>query len=574
MTQTASPLSAQAPATLSDLTVNAPTLSDIQALTQTVLTQLDAAPNVAEKRTIIAHWDAERRRIDTWSSLVYVRFAQNTQSLQAKADRDYADSLLPDWTDCQVRVKQRLLADPDRPELARQWGHHIFALWQLDVDAFDPALKADMVEEATLTAQYTALCASAAIPFNGETLNLSGLRAWLDNADRATRHAAHQAYWGFFHQHQATLDTLFDQLVTLRHRMAQTLGFETFTPLGYRHMQRLDYDAADVDRYRLQVQTDIVPLCQAILARRQHALGLDTMMYWDEGLADCTGNPVPALGPAMLPAAQALFDQTSPALGRFFTLLQDKGLIDLDARAGKAGGGFCTFLPTAGWPFIFCNSNGSMADAVTLVHEVGHAFQAYSSQHVPLLDLQWPTSESAEIHSMSLEFLTFDAAAHLFGHNAADAERYRRIHLEDSLLFLPFGVAVDHFQHLVYAQPQATPAERHAMWQHVEALYMPWRQYGDLAGLNAGGLWHQKQHIFNSPFYYIDYTLAQCCALQFWAKSRTDAAAAMADYIALCSRGGTAPFQTLVQSAGLMSPFKPGALKTVAETVRQALGLS
>ena len=555
----------------SQLNVEKPTLQSLKNAQQICLDALDKDTDVGQKLFAIRQWDLHRKQVDTWGSMVYVRYSQDTRDKQAKADRDYADALWPDLTELTVAVKRRLLTDADKPELARQLGQHLFDLWQLDVDSFDPGMKEAMEQEAKLGARYTELCASANIMFKGESHNLSSLRAWLDHPDRDCRYEANQLYWGFYLENREILDSIFDELVKLRHGMGQQLGFDNFTSLGYRRMQRLDYDAVDVSRYRQEVLTEIVPLCVQIMNLRQERLGLDALCFWDEGIADKTGNPIPPVAQSMVPTAQKLFDSTHPALGRFFNMMTEHGLIDLDARPGKAGGGYCTFFATAGWPFVFCNSNGSMDDAVTLVHEIGHAFQAYSSQHVPISDLQWPTSESAEIHSMSLEYLTFDAAEALFG---PDTERYQRIQLEKSLLFLPYGVAIDHFQHLVYEQPDATPEQRHNMWQMLEKQYMPWRRYGDLPGLPDGSLWQQKQHIYNSPFYYIDYTLALCCALQFWVKSQKDAGAAMADYIALCTRGGTAPFGKLVQSAGLTSPFEPGALRAVAQQVKTFLSLS
>lgn len=161
---------------------------------------------------------------------------------------------------------------------------------------------------------------------------------------------------------------------------------------------------------------------------------------------------------------------------------------------------------------------------------------------------------------MSLEYLSWPEMERFFGD---DADAYRREHLLDALLFLPYGVAVDHFQHLVYAQPSATPAERHAMWQDVERRYLPWRAYGDLGYASRGGLWQEKRHIYVAPFYYIDYTLALCCALQFWVRAQTDRAEALDAYVRLCGRGGEAPFGELVRSAGLRSPFEPGALADV-----------
>ena len=165
-------------------------------------------------------------------------------------------------------------------------------------------------------------------------------------------------------------------------------------------------------------------------------------------------------------------------------------------------------------PFIFANFNGTHHDIGVFTHEMGHAFQNWESREQPGVDYLWPTMEAAEIHSMGLEFLSYPAIGKLVGEQAAD--RFRRMHLIGALAFLPYGVCVDHFQHEVYAHPEASPAERHAMWARLEQIYMPWADYGDLAFLSKGGRWQAKPHIYGSPFYYIDYTLAQCCAMQFW----------------------------------------------------------
>ncbi|HMC80763.1 MAG TPA: M3 family metallopeptidase, partial [Acidimicrobiia bacterium] len=248
--------------------------------------------------------------------------------------------------------------------------------------------------------------------------------------------------------------------------------------------------------------------------------------------------------------------------------LETGGFLDLADRKGKAGGGFCTSFPTEGMPFIFANFNGTKGDVEVFSHEMGHAFQSYESRDLPLADYLWPTSESAEIHSMSLEFLTWPHMERFFG---ADAARFRRVHLAEALLFLPYGTAVDHFQHEIYRRPAMSPAERHELWRSMEQTYLPWRDWGDLAYPAKGGRWQHQRHIYLAPFYYIDYVLAQTCALQFWVRSERDREAAMRDYVALCRRGGAAPFRSLVASAGLTSPFEPGCLPEVVEAARAAM---
>jgi M3 family oligoendopeptidase len=222
-------------------------------------------------------------------------------------------------------------------------------------------------------------------------------------------------------------------------------------------------------------------------------------------------------------------------------------------------------------PFVFANFNGTKGDVEVLTHEIGHAFQAYRSRAKSLTDYLWPTYESCEIHSMSLEFLTLAWADKFFG--ADGGERFRRLQLELALRFLPYGVAVDHFQHLVYANPNASPDQRHAMWQEMERTYLPGRNYGDIPHLTDGGFWQFQRHIYIHPFYYIDYTLAQTCALQYWAWGNRNFDQAMKSYVELCDRGGEAAFQGLARGAGLISPFDEGCLKDVVSQARAVLGV-
>ena len=551
-----------------DITAPTPTAESLAAGHARITALLDTG----ERATAVAEWDAMRRATETWSALVHLRFAQDTTDAGAKAAREYADALAPTATGHEVALKRRLLADPDRAAVEALVGAHVLRLWETDITTFTPEIAADLEEESRLSARYTALLASAKIPLDGEVLNLSGLAPHAENPDRVKRHAAEAARWDFFAANGAELDGIYDALVKLRHGMAIKLGDASFTALAYRRMRRVDYDAADVARYRDQVAEHVVPLVARLLEARRAGFGWDKLRFWDEALIDPGGNPAP-IGDhdTLVAAAQTMFDRMDPRLGDFYRMMQTGGFLDLKNRPGKAGGGFCTSFPTVGVPFIFANFNGTHHDIGVFTHEIGHAFQAWESRDQPGIDQLWPTMEAAEIHSMGLEFLTHPQMGLLVGEDAA--ERFRRMHLITSLAFLPYGVCVDHFQHEVHANPGATPAERHAMWQRLERRYMPWTDYGDLAYPAMGGRWQAKAHIYSSPFYYIDYTLALCCALQLWVKSREDAPAALDAYAALCARGGSAAFQDLARSAGLVSPFAAGALAEVVREAEEVLAL-
>lgn len=517
----------------------------------------------------IQQWDAQRRELETWSSLVHLRFNQDTTDAAHKAQRAYCDEITPQLTDLDVRIKRRLLGGPHRDAIAAQFGPQALALWEADVLAFDPRIEPALVEEAQLQAEYSERTAQAAIPFDGAIHNLSSIVKFREVPDRATRHAAELARWQWFADHRPELDRIFQRLVALRHQMAKQLGYPTFIELGYRRMKRIDYGQPEVERFREEVRRHVVPLAQELRRQQAATLGLAHLKFWDEALFDPAGNPAPHGGHDwLIQRAQGMFDALHPALGAFFRLMQQERLMDLDTRPGKSPGGFCTAFPTVGLPFIFANFNGSKGDVEVFTHEMGHAFQAYASRHLPLVDYLWPTSESCEIHSMGLEFLTWPQMEQFFEHQA---QAFRRLHLVQSLLFLPYGVAVDHFQHLVYTQPDAGSEAWHACWQEMERRYLPWRDYGDLPHLPSGGFWQFQRHIYLSPFYYIDYTLALACALQLWLRAQRDPAGTLRTYLDLCACGGQWPFQQLVRRAGLTSPFTPGCLADVVQQAREYL---
>jgi M3 family oligoendopeptidase len=551
-----------------DVLVPRPDLDALAERVGTLVASLTAATTVDDCLSVIRTWDGLRREVRSYESLVGLRFHQDTTDPGRKQAQEHWDGAQPRWTELEVTMQRALLAHPRRAELSESLGAQAFALWESQVLAFDPAIKADLTQESRLWSEYVELLASAELTFAGEQLNLSSIVPYRENADRAVRQDAERAYWDWFGAFGETLDRIFDDMVRLRTAMAAKLGFDDFVALGYRRMCRVDYDRDDVDRLRQAVRDHVVPFAAELRGRQAAALGVDRLRAWDEPVHDLLGNPVP-LGDQdwLLGQARQMFD-TMGQLGPFFRRMDEGGFLDLSDRKGKAGGGFCTDFPTHGMPFVFANFNGTKHDVQVFTHEMGHAFQSYQSSHQPLSDYLWPTYESAEIHSMSLEFLTWPHMELFFGD---DADRFRRLHLSDALLFLPYGTAVDHFQHEIYAQPHLSPAARHDLWLEMERTYLPWRDWGDLAYPAKGASWQRQRHIYGTPFYYIDYVLAETCALQFWVRSLTDREGAMADYVALCGKGGSAPFQQLTQAAGLESPFSEGVLAEVVSRARAAL---
>jgi M3 family oligoendopeptidase len=532
---------------------------------------LDERDTPAGWRAAFSDWDQLRREWHSGQNLVELRFTQDTGNEQFRAAQQALDARIPGVTAREVRVKRRFLEGGTlRAPLETELGPQAFALWDADVHAFEQGISEGLVRESELSREYTEVLAAASVYFEGQERSLAGLGAFFGHPERALRHAAEVARWSIFESVAEHLDAIFDELVRVRDGMARALGYKNFIELGYRRMHRVDYGPSDVARYRDDVRATVVPVVRDLVQRFGARAGLERVYFWDEKTLGIGARAVPQgeRGWIVDRAVESLA-ALAPSLGEFGAIMKERRLLDVDLRPGKAFGAYCTMFPTHGVPFVFANFNGSSSDITTLMHELGHAFQGYSSRNKAAIDYLTPTLESAEIHSMALEYLSWPEMERFFG-SAADT--YRREHLRDALFFLPYGVAVDHFQHLVYENPGATPAERHAMWQEMERRYLPWRDYGDLTFPARGRLWQEKRHIFGLPFYYIDYALALCCALQFWALAGNDRARALEAYVALCARGGEAPFGELVRSAGLRSPFGGEALGDVVRTASAAFG--
>ncbi len=348
--------------------------------------------------------------------------------------------------------------------------------------------------------------------------------------------------------------------------MAKKLGFKNFIPLAYLRMSRLDYDSKMVKNYRDSIYKTIVPIANDLRESQRIRLNLDHLYYFDLSFRFQTGNPKP-IGNSrdIILKGSEMYHALSPETGRFIERMLSDGLMDLETRPGKAGGGYCSWIPKYKAPFIFSNFNGTSGDVDVLTHEAGHAFQAYLSRDYEIPEYVWPTMEAAEIHSMSMEFIAWPWMNNFFG---AEADKYRFMHLSEAFLFIPYGALVDDFQHVVYENPSFTPAERFKTWRELERKYLPYRDFAGNSYLEEGGFWQSQRHIYESPFYYIDYTLAQVCAIQYWEKFQEDRVSAWKNYLSLCKAGGSASFLELVKTGGLESPFKPGVLERAVKPAR------
>jgi oligoendopeptidase, M3 family len=510
-----------------------------------------------------------RNHIETMQTLVSVRHSIDTNDEFYDKENEYMDEISPILFGFTNDFYKALVNSKFKDELIQKYGKFLFDLAENTLKTFSPEIIPDAQEENRLSSKYSKLIASAKIDFDGKELNLSQMVPYTQSKDRNVRIEAAKKVAQFFSENQDEFDNIYDSLVKVRTRMAQKMGYKNFVEFGYKQLSRLEYDAKMVEGYRKQVLENIVPLHTELRERQGKRLGVDKLKFYDEAIKFNSGNADPHGSPEwILNNGKTMYKELSKETDEFFTFMTENNLLDLLSKKGKMSGGYCTYIPEHKAPFIFANFNGTSHDIDVLTHEAGHAFQVYQSRGFEVPEYLWPSYEACEIHSMSMEFLTWPWMD-LFFEN--DTDKYKFIHLSEALLFIPYGVTVDEFQHWVYENPEATPKERREKWIEIEKKYLPTRDYGEVEELKNGIFWFRQGHIFSSPFYYIDYTLAQVCAFQFWIKSKENREKAWQDYLNLCKLGGSKPFFELMKSANLKNPFEEGTLAFVIPKIKEYL---
>jgi len=526
------------------------------------------AESAEDQITVLEEADDASREYASYVSIASLNFSRNINDEAAKSEKDYYDSIGPDIQEVYNKLDQVVDASRFKDDLAEKWGDTFLKKIEMELKTFDPKIMDMLRTETDLRNEYTKLTAGAKIEFDGKSYNLAGLGPFHTHEDRDLRKRSYSARFQWFEENSDEFDDLYDKLVKLRHEIATTLGYNNFVELGYLRMGRSDYGPDEVANFRKQIVDHVVPIVTRLLEQKKAILGLDHLYFYD-GINFKEGDPKPKGTPdELVEGAQKMYHELSKETGEFFDIMVNEELMDLVNREGKRPGGFCTSFPKYDRPYIFSNFNGTDHDITVLTHEAGHAFQCYSSRNQPLVSYLWPTMESAEIHSMSMEFFTWPWMDKFF---KEETDRFKYKHIAGSLSFLPYGACVDHFQHWVYENPEVTPKDRKNKWLELESIYLPNRDYDDIEFPKSGGIWQGQLHIYQMPFYYIDYTLAQTCAFQFWIKSVENREKAWDDYVRLCKAGGSLPFTGLVELAGLELPFKDGCLKSVVNQVSKWL---
>lgn len=546
-----------------------PNMEEYKAKFNECLERFSNAESFEEANNLMKEINDLRGQFETSAAIVTIRHTIDTTDKFYEEEQGFFDENFPVYEGLVSKYYRVITKSKFKDELKKEWKEQLFNIASLAEKTFSEEIIEDLQMQNKLAGEYTKLVASAKIDFEGEERNLAQMTPFQLSKDRDMRKKASEAKFNFYKEHQEEFDENYDKLVKTRTKMAKKLGYENFVQLGYYRLNRTDYTAEQVANYREQVRKYIVPLAEELKKRQAKRLGLESLKYYDESFKFLSGNATPK-GDAdwIIENGKKMYNELSEDTGKFFNYMLDNNLMDLVSKKGKAGGGYCHYMMQYEAPFIFSNFNGTSGDVDVLTHEAGHAFQAYSSRRYKVPEYNFPTYEASEIHSMSMEFLTWPWMELFF---KEDTDKYKFSHLSAAILFIPYGVTVDEFQHFVYENPDATPEERRKAWREIEMKYAPSKDYDGYDFLENGGWWFGQRHIFEMPFYYIDYTLAQVCALQFWKKANEDREKAWKDYINLCNEGGSESFLNLVKRAGLQSPFEDGCLESIIEDVKKYL---
>jgi len=527
--------------------------------------------NFAEADRLMYDINVLRNEFDSMKVIAFINYSNDTNRKEYSDEQDYFDKNSPLFDKINLDYYTVLIASKYRKEFTEKYGGHLFEIAEITLKSFSPELIEDKQKENHLGNEYMKLKASAKINFEGKELNLQELEPYMESTDRDIRQKAFNAYWKFFDDNAKEFDEIFDKLVYLRNDMAVKMGYKNFVELGYARMKRMDYNAEMVLKFREGIKKYFVPLADKLRVKQKDRLGFDKLMVYDLFLQFKSGNATPKGDPEWVVVnGKKMYDELSEETKTFYDFMFDNDLMNVFSRKGKADMGYCDYIPKYKSPYIFANMNGTEDDITVLTHEAGHAFQAFESRKFLFKEYTEPTMETAEIHSMSMEFLTYPWM-NLFFKN--DTDKFKFSHMNGCVNFLPYGVIVDAFQHWVYENPSATPDERKSHWLELEKDFMPHLDYGDIGFLKKGGRWQKQGHIYESPFYYIDYCLAQICAFQFWIKAINNGDGkfkdALKDYIELCGKGGSKPFLELVKETNLQSPFDETVIKNIADEIEK-----
>ena len=543
-----------------DIQYTRPDCEAFQKLAEDNAEKIKNAVSYSEAKKIFLEFDKAESEFFDMGNIAYIRHTIDTSDEFYDKENEFLNEKTPELMPSLLAFSNAVYDSRFKPDFVAEFGEQMFSEIELRRKSFSEKNIPLLQKEARLCNEYEKIIASADILFDGKHLNLYGIMSYFENPDRNVRHDAYKAYSKFYESNEENFERIWDELIKVRTEMGKNLGFENYIPLGYMNQGRTDYDEKDVAAFREQVREELVPFCAKLYEAQAKRIGVDKVKAYDEAYLFNDGNAVPVGDDDFLiEQAREMYHDMSKETGEFVDFMLGHDLLDVKNKPKKASTGYMTGLNSIKAPFVFSCFNHTTGDVQVLTHEFGHAFAGYMAmRNQPVSTYYSESTDIAEIHSMSMEQFAYPYAEKFFGDKA---DKFRFSHLQEALTFVPFGVAVDEYQHIVYANPELTPKQRTAEWKKLEEKYMPWREYDDIDFFARGGWWYHKIHIFLYPFYYINYTLTTMGAMEFKKKMHEDKESAWKDYLKLCKVGGSLGYKETLKYANLSLPFEKGSVK-------------
>ena len=553
-----------------EIEIDRPDLEQIKADYAKLCLRLDEAKVPDEAVSAVLESFTLQDQVASELDIIYIRNTIDTTDEKYAELKDYCDEIEPIIQECSSAFDRAVLNSRFLEAIGEKFGKHYIDQLRVADKTFKPEIVPDLQQENRLRTQYTKIVSSAQVEYDGKTYTLAQLGPLMQSQDREVRRQTNELYWDFYAKHEQEIGNIYDQLVHVRHRIATELGYKNFVQLAYDRLGRIGYGPDEVKNYRQEVLTNIVPLSNELFARKIERIGISDPHYYDYNLTFKSGNPVPKGDcDELVAAASAMYAKISPVASEKFEFMRSHGLFDLQSKKGKAPGGYESYIPALKAPFIFSNFNGTSGDIDVLTHEFGHALQAFLGSDYVVPSYRSPGYECCEMHSMSMEFFAYPYISLFVGEE--QDEKYRYNHLTSAITFIPYGVSVDEFQHFVYEHPEASPEERKRAWREIEKKYLPHRQYPENEFLESGGYWMRQTHIFDSPFYYIDYTIAQVVAFEFFIESLANYQKAFDRYLKFDKIGGSLSYKALLKVAGIDDPMETGTIAKITPELKNYL---
>lgn len=532
------------------------------------LLQRDIPVDSAKLRQWILDWSELESVLGEVSCRRYVAMTCNTANENAaKAYTDFVENVQPIMNEYDDKLNKKLVAHPAKDALKGEFGEWFKGV-QVSLDLFSPDNIPLETEENKEIQAYQKITGGMSVEFEGKTQTMQQLAAYMERTDRDLRERAWRAMWERRLQDKEALDKAFDNLFALRKQIAKNSHCKDFIDYIFLAKHRFDYSPADCEAFHESIEKFVLPLQKEIYKKRAQKMGLDRLRPWDLNVDPLNRAPLKPYrtGDELIEKVDQIFESIHPQAGKWAREMQAKKLIDPDSRLGKAPGGYQIGFDESRLPFIFMNSACTDRDIYTLLHESGHSFHQFALADQPIFPYRDVPAEFAEVASMSMELIGTSNLKPFYGDDKEAIARSIAGELEDVIWLFPWVASVDSFQHRLYSFPEHTASDRSDIWTEIMDRYDTGVDYFGLEAVRRN-LWQKQLHIFECPFYYIEYGIAQIGALQVWANFKKDPKKAIDDLFRAESLGSSRPLPELFAAANIKFDFTPKTLEPLMQVV-------